>query len=169
MRSMKARAITRGLVVALVPVLAAAETLDVPSPKPCQTDADCHDSSYGSLCDPDTMYCGNCFEDADCGPDAICSTGKCVVQCTDALEHPPAAAMRRGSHARGRPGAPGAVGAEVRRARERDTAFAGAAEYAHRHREIVDRFGRFPHRNEVLGRATTPEEEAFLKEPNSRF
>jgi uncharacterized protein (DUF924 family) len=41
--------------------------------------------------------------------------------------------------------------------------------YALRHREIVARFGRFPHRNRVLGRETTPEEAAFLREPNSSF
>src|SRR5215212_1139421 len=41
--------------------------------------------------------------------------------------------------------------------------------YAVRHMEIVERFGRFPHRNEVLGRATTPEEAEFLKEPGSSF
>jgi len=41
--------------------------------------------------------------------------------------------------------------------------------YAERHYEIIARFGRFPHRNAVLGRATTPEEAAFLKEPNSSF
>ena len=40
---------------------------------------------------------------------------------------------------------------------------------ARRHREIVERFGRFPHRNETLGRATTAEEAAFLREPNSSF
>ncbi len=34
--------------------------------------------------------------------------------------------------------------------------------YAERHADIVRRFGRFPHRNSVLGRATTPEEQAFL-------
>jgi len=42
-------------------------------------------------------------------------------------------------------------------------------DYARRHLEIVERFGRFPHRNAVLGRATTPEETAFLKEPGSSF
>lgn len=42
-------------------------------------------------------------------------------------------------------------------------------EYAHRHRDIVARFGRFPHRNAALGRDSTPEEEAFLEEPNSSF
>jgi uncharacterized protein (DUF924 family) len=42
-------------------------------------------------------------------------------------------------------------------------------EYAVRHRAIVARFGRFPHRNEALGRDSTSEEIAFLKEPNSSF
>lgn len=41
--------------------------------------------------------------------------------------------------------------------------------YARRHLEIVERFGRFPHRNAILGRKTTEAEEAFLKEPNSSF
>lgn len=36
-------------------------------------------------------------------------------------------------------------------------------EVADRYREIIERFGRFPHRNEVLGRDTTPEEAEFLK------
>lgn len=35
--------------------------------------------------------------------------------------------------------------------------------YARQHQDIVDRFGRFPHRNRTLGRASTPEEEAFMK------
>ena len=34
--------------------------------------------------------------------------------------------------------------------------------YAEQHADIVRRFGRFPHRNAMLGRATTPEEQAFL-------
>lgn len=38
-----------------------------------------------------------------------------------------------------------------------------------RHREIIERFGRFPHRNHILGRKSTPEEAEFLKEPNSSF
>jgi uncharacterized protein (DUF924 family) len=46
---------------------------------------------------------------------------------------------------------------------------ADADSYAVRHMEIVERFGRFPHRNEVLGRPTTPEEAEFLKEPGSSF
>ena len=41
--------------------------------------------------------------------------------------------------------------------------------YAERHREIIARFGRFPHRNAILGRASTPEETAFLAEPFSSF
>ena len=41
--------------------------------------------------------------------------------------------------------------------------------YAARHLEIIERFGRFPHRNAALGRQTTPEEAAFLKEPDSAF
>ena len=38
-----------------------------------------------------------------------------------------------------------------------------------RHKEIIDRFGRYPHRNRVLGRQSTPEEEGFLKQPGSSF
>ena len=41
--------------------------------------------------------------------------------------------------------------------------------YAERHREIIARFGRFPHRNAILGRPSTPEEAAFLAEPFSSF
>ncbi len=41
--------------------------------------------------------------------------------------------------------------------------------YAVRHRDIVARFGRFPHRNELLGRESTAEEVAFLAQPGSRF
>jgi uncharacterized protein (DUF924 family) len=44
-----------------------------------------------------------------------------------------------------------------------------AHKFALRHQEIIARFGRFPHRNAILGRASTPEEEAFLLEPNSSF
>ena len=44
-----------------------------------------------------------------------------------------------------------------------------AESYAVRHMEIVERFGRFPHRNDVLGRPTTAEEAEFLKEPGSSF
>src|SRR5215210_1033519 len=44
-----------------------------------------------------------------------------------------------------------------------------SAGYAVRHMEIIERFGRFPHRNEVLGRRTTPEEADFLTQPGSSF
>ncbi len=42
-------------------------------------------------------------------------------------------------------------------------------EYAIRHKVIIDRFGRFPHRNEILGRESTKEEIEFLKQPGSAF
>ncbi len=42
-------------------------------------------------------------------------------------------------------------------------------EYAVRHHAVVLRFGRFPHRNAVLGRQSTPEEVAFLEQPGSSF
>jgi len=41
--------------------------------------------------------------------------------------------------------------------------------WAEKHAEIIRRFGRFPHRNAILGRTSTPEEIAFLREPGSRF
>lgn len=41
--------------------------------------------------------------------------------------------------------------------------------YVRRHREIIERFGRFPHRNAALGRASTEEELAFLAGPGSSF
>ncbi len=41
--------------------------------------------------------------------------------------------------------------------------------FAERHRDIVRRFGRFPHRNALLGRQSTPDELEFLKEPGSAF
>jgi uncharacterized protein (DUF924 family) len=41
--------------------------------------------------------------------------------------------------------------------------------WAEKHRVIVARFGRFPHRNAILGRTSTPEEAAFLREPGSSF
>jgi uncharacterized protein (DUF924 family) len=46
---------------------------------------------------------------------------------------------------------------------------ANAAKYAIAHRDIVLRFGRFPHRNEALGRVSTPEEEAFLAAKGASF
>jgi uncharacterized protein (DUF924 family) len=42
-------------------------------------------------------------------------------------------------------------------------------EWARRHWEIIQRFGRFPHRNATLGRRSTPEETEFLKTPGSAF
>ncbi len=45
----------------------------------------------------------------------------------------------------------------------------GALQYEILHKEIIDRFGRYPHRNEILGRDSTPEEIEFLKQPNSSF
>lgn len=42
-------------------------------------------------------------------------------------------------------------------------------DYARKHLDVVARFGRFPHRNEILGRPSTPEEVEFLKQPGSRF
>lgn len=48
-------------------------------------------------------------------------------------------------------------------------AFGSAYDYAVKHRDIVARFGRFPHRNAILGRASTAEEIAFLKQPGSSF
>ena len=41
--------------------------------------------------------------------------------------------------------------------------------YAERHRAVIARFGRFPHRNAILGRPSTPEELAFLAGPGARF
>jgi uncharacterized protein (DUF924 family) len=47
--------------------------------------------------------------------------------------------------------------------------FAEYLEFAVRHRAVIARFGRFPHRNKILGRQSTPEELAFLAEPGSSF
>ncbi|ALI01805.1 DUF924 domain-containing protein [Pseudomonas sp. FW306-02-F02-AA] len=47
--------------------------------------------------------------------------------------------------------------------------FADNLDYAERHQKIIARFGRFPHRNKILGRESTPEELAFLSGPGSRF
>lgn len=41
--------------------------------------------------------------------------------------------------------------------------------FALKHQEIIDRFGRFPHRNEILGRESTPAEKEFLTQPGSSF
>lgn len=42
-------------------------------------------------------------------------------------------------------------------------------EFELRHKVIIDRFGRYPHRNAILGRASTPEEVEFLRQPGSSF
>lgn len=42
-------------------------------------------------------------------------------------------------------------------------------DYAYRHRDVIAQFGRFPHRNEDLGRPSTAAELAFLRQPGSRF
>lgn len=41
--------------------------------------------------------------------------------------------------------------------------------FEHRHRDIILRFGRYPHRNAILGRVSTPAELAFLAQPGSSF
>jgi len=46
---------------------------------------------------------------------------------------------------------------------------ASAYDYALKHREVIQQFGRFPHRNAILGRTSTPEELEFLKQPGSSF
>ncbi len=45
----------------------------------------------------------------------------------------------------------------------------GAWQWAVSHHDVIERFGRFPHRNAILRRPSTPAEEAFLREPGSRF
>jgi uncharacterized protein (DUF924 family) len=41
--------------------------------------------------------------------------------------------------------------------------------WARKHAEVVFRFGRYPHRNAILGRPSTPDEEAYLREPGAGF
>jgi uncharacterized protein (DUF924 family) len=50
-----------------------------------------------------------------------------------------------------------------------DGAFDNAYDYALRHRDVIARFGRFPHRNAILGRESTAEEIEFLSQPGSSF
>jgi uncharacterized protein (DUF924 family) len=47
--------------------------------------------------------------------------------------------------------------------------YEGFLGYARRHRDVIERFGRFPHRNAMLGRQSTKEERQFLKQPGSSF
>ena len=50
-----------------------------------------------------------------------------------------------------------------------DPAFDGVLDYARRHREVIQRFGRFPHRNPILGRASTLAEVDYLAQSGSGF
>ena len=52
---------------------------------------------------------------------------------------------------------------------EENPTFAEVLDYAIQHLNIIKRFGRFPHRNKILGRESTPEEVEFLKEEGSSF
>jgi uncharacterized protein (DUF924 family) len=47
--------------------------------------------------------------------------------------------------------------------------FGAYLDYAEKHRAVIRRFGRFPHRNAVLGRASTPEEIEYLAQPGAGF
>ncbi|MEP7061359.1 MAG: DUF924 family protein [Betaproteobacteria bacterium] len=51
----------------------------------------------------------------------------------------------------------------------REPGFEGPFDYAQRHAAIIERFGRFPHRNAALGRTSTAEELEFLRHPGSSF
>ena len=50
-----------------------------------------------------------------------------------------------------------------------DPTLADVPEWARKHHAVIARFGRFPHRNAVLGRASTPQEVEFLAQPGSSF
>ena len=58
---------------------------------------------------------------------------------------------------------------ELMRSLDEFEATRGMSDYAVRHRDIVRRFGRFPHRNAALGRPSTAEEAQFLTQPGSGF
>ena len=51
----------------------------------------------------------------------------------------------------------------------RDNGIAENYDFELKHKAIIDRFGRYPHRNGILGRASTPEEIEFLRQPGSSF
>ncbi|MEW5728821.1 MAG: DUF924 family protein [Pseudomonadota bacterium] len=51
--------------------------------------------------------------------------------------------------------------------RERGTA--DGLDWAEKHLAVIERFGRFPHRNAALGRVSTPDEEAYLRQPGAGF
>lgn len=50
-----------------------------------------------------------------------------------------------------------------------ETGLRGPVDWAERHANVIRRFGRFPHRNAILGRESTPQEIDFLRSPGSRF
>ncbi len=52
---------------------------------------------------------------------------------------------------------------------EQHRGLADARHWAQKHFEVIERFGRYPHRNALLGRPSTPEEAAFLQQPGSSF
>ena len=47
--------------------------------------------------------------------------------------------------------------------------FDNTLDFARRHQAVIERFGRFPHRNAILGRASTAEEQAYLAQPGAGF
>ena len=53
--------------------------------------------------------------------------------------------------------------------KEAETVFNGFVDYAQRHALVIERFGRFPHRNAILGRESTAQELEFLTQPGSSF
>ena len=61
------------------------------------------------------------------------------------------------------------TGVELMRSLDAFEETRGISEWAVRHRDIVARFGRFPHRNAAVGRASTAEEAEFLRQPGSGF
>ncbi len=50
-----------------------------------------------------------------------------------------------------------------------DSRLSGALDYAHKHRKLILRFGRYPHRNAILGRVSTPEEQSYLAQAGAGF
>ena len=61
------------------------------------------------------------------------------------------------------------LGVELMRSLDAFEETRGVSEWAVKHRDIVARFGRFPHRNAALGRDSSPEEIEFLRQPGSGF
>ena len=47
--------------------------------------------------------------------------------------------------------------------------FAGTLDYAHKHQVVIEQFGRFPHRNAILGRESTDAEKTYLSQPGAGF